>query len=452
MLLKYHTIKYPNVGTLVREELKPFVDAEIRKLQMLNADITNIPICRNLDEIIAKLGVIQSSGEGQLTSYEVQTLAFHLIDLSESLHTYFLSDYIPHNWKPIVIRGLMHSLLQFWDKPFAEQVRDVLNTHRRDMSQLQSGAFDYMESSTSGTKLGIYLFNHRLPIFGAPQFVLLQDEMFHYPYFEDVIAAYFKECKIDSERIKIADEVMGKHNVARFDRILLPLIIIKADKQSGFSENEKKELTQVTSKHIGDANDMLSWQDDTLNDQQKKELIKARQIIRTWQIVRVIDNVFNRGAKDSYPDRAKFWRKYAKYLLKLNDEAQPYLRVLSTYGLSDILNFNERKLYYRHLSRGQDNTAILMRFGEYTFVELLDGGCMYAYRNNHSQVSYMNPYSYVWSNSIHDINDLKDTNTCLITKDEIYNEVHLPAMVKIAHRGEWQSYFRHFLKIQRIIV
>lgn len=453
MLLKYHPIEYKKVGVFVREELKPIVDMEIKKLHLLGNDLTTIPSCRNLKEIIVKLQGIQSSGIGMLTSYELQTLTFHLIDLPEALREYFLSQYISDNWKQVAIRGLMHSLMHFWDKSFAEQIRNILITHRKEMLSLQAEAFKYMDSTTSVTKLSTYLYDHEISVLNAPQFVLLQEEMYHYPYFEDVILDYFSHTKVLLDTVSMAEKALRKHNVARFDKILLPQLIIKANTKESLGEDIKQELIRVSKEHIGEANDVSAWQDDTLNNDQKGKLLKARQIIRTWQIIRVIENVFQRGARDSYPDRARFWRRYARYLLTLNDDTQPYLRVMSTYGLSDILNIDERKLYYKRLYQGQENTAILMRFGEHTIVELLDGGCMYIYRNHPEQPLFRNMYAYVWSNNVHEIEDLKDQRTRVLVKDDVlYRLNSLPDDVRIAHRGDWQPYFRHLLVMKKVIV
>ena len=453
MSLSYRPIKYKSVEVFVRDELKPIVDMEVRKLQMIGANLTDIPSIKNLDEIIAKLASIQSSGDGYLTSYELQTITFHLSKLSDQLRDYFLSKYLPHNWKPIAIRGLMHSLLQFWYEPFVETARNILIAHRKEMQPLQKDAFEYMDTPSSGAKLSTYIYNHREYIWNAPQYVLLQGEMFHYPYFEDVILDYFQKRQVLMETIALAEDTLKKHNVARFDKILLPQLIIKANTVKYLDEDVKKELIRVATNRIGEPNDVSKWQDDTLNDEQKGKLLKARQILRTWQIIRVIDRVFNHGAVTAYPERAEFWRKYAKYLLSLNDDTQPYLRVLSTYGLTNVLNIDERKLFYKRLIVGPENTAVLMRFGDYTFVELLDGGCMYIYRNHPERPIYQNMYAYVWSDRVHEIDDVKDQRVKLFVKDDVlYRLNSLPDDGRIAHRGDWQHYFRHLLVTKKIIV
>lgn len=73
--------------------------------------------------------------------------------------------------------------------------------------------------------------------------------------------------------------------MARFDRILLPQIILAAHKQIGIGEPDRQSLIRISAQYIGDPNDVAKWQDDTLNNDQKSSLLKARQILRTWQII-----------------------------------------------------------------------------------------------------------------------------------------------------------------------
>lgn len=453
MILHYHPISYGSVESFVQKNLKPIVDAQVKQLQLLSDGLSNVPSVKNLDDIIRKLAKIKESGVGKLSAYELQTLTFHLMSIQEEdLRNYFIRDYLTENWKPIALRGLMHSILLYWNMPIVTDVRSIVYHYKADMSELQKEAFVFMSSSSADADLATHLYKNGDSILNAPQYVLLNDEMYHYPYFEGVIYAYFQKLWITTKIIALADEVLTKHNVNRFNRILLPLIIIAAHKQIGFGEADRQSLIRISTQHIGDPNDVAKWQDDTLNNDQKSSLLKARQILRTWQIIRVIDNVFTHGAATSYPERAEFWRKYAAYLLKLNDDTQPFLQVLSTYNLASVMSFSERRLFHRQLYQGKDNTAVLMRFGEYTIAEFLDGGCMYMYKNHPEKPIYTNQYAYVWTNRVHEIDDLKDATTTLITKDDIMSRYSIPDDIRIAHRGEWQRYFKHLLTMKKIIV
>ena len=453
MILHYHPISYGSVESFVQKNLKPIVDAQVKQLQLLSDGLSNVPSVKNLDDIIRKLAKIKESGVGKLSAYELQTLTFHLMSIQEGdLRNYFIRDYLTENWKPIALRGLMHSILQYWNLPIATDVRSIVYQYKADMSKLQKEAFVFMSSSSADADLATYLYNNHLSVLSAPQYVLLNEEMYNYPYFEGVISTYFQKRKVTAETIALADEVLKQHNVARFDRILLPQIILAAHKQIGIGEPDRQSLIRISTQHIGDPNDVAKWQDDTLNNDQKSSLLKARQILRTWQIIRVIDNVFTHGAATSYPERAEFWRKYAAYLLKLNDDTQPFLQVLSTYNLASVMSFSERRLFHRQLYQGKDNTAVLMRFGEYTIAEFLDGGCMYMYKNHPEKPIYTNQYAYVWTNRVREIDDLKDATTTLITKDDIMSRYSIPDDIRIAHRGEWQRYFKHLLTMKKIIV
>jgi len=451
--LTYHPILYRKVDVFVRDRLQPIVDKQIRMLQLISDGLGEVPKCNNLLDIIHKLEEIYKNQKGNLTTFEVQSLCFHIDDLDEDLMNFFLETYLKVNWKPYALRGLMFSLLHCWGTPFESKLREIIEEHKNDLSALQKEAYKFMDSSIANINIALYIYNHNQSILDAPRLVLLNDETFTYTYFESPILAYFEKRKIKQDIVLLVEQVLQKHNVARFDKLLLAQVIIKANEQIDLHEDTKHELIRLGTSRIGDPHDVSYWQDDTLNDKQKSDLLRARQILRTWLIIRIIDNVFTKASSTSYPDRAVFWHKYAEQLLTQNDETRPFLRVISTSSLTNVLDIDERRLFFKRIYQGSDNTALLMRFGEYTLVELLEGGCMYIYKNNHLPSAYRNQYDYVWSNFIHEIDDLKDQNVRVFRKDDIMYRLNtLPENGRIAHMGDWQKYFKHFLLLRKIII
>ena len=450
MIIKYSSIRYKSVEAFVRDKLKPIVDAQIQQLQLISGDICNIPSDANLQAVIGRLEEIKATNYGVLSVRDLRILSFHIVALPAPLRDYFLDKYLVKNWKPQILNGLMHSLLLCWNSLFAERIRKLLQSHENEMSSLQVSAFRYMKFPSGCNMLADYLYNHRISIIDSPPLVLLQDNMFHYSFFEDVMIAYFNKRTVDMGVLMLLEEALERHNVERFNKILIPIIVLKAYNNK-VSEEIRKELIAVAIQLIGNPNDLTYWQDDTLNEEQRRNLLQARHILRTWMIARLIDKVFTKAASTSYPDRARFWKKYAEHLLTQNDDSRPFLKVLSTSTLSTILVGEERR-FYRRLYQGSDNTALLMRFGDYTLVELLEGGCMYVYKNMHNQ-DYRNYYNYVWSTSVSQVEDLKDPTVKVFLQSDIYNHLNtLPDNGRIAHRGNWEEYFKRFLLLRGIIV
>ena len=255
--------------------------------------------------------------------------------------------------------------------------------------------------------------------------------------------SYFEKRAVTTGVVNMLERALIKHNDSRFDKILLPKVIIKAKAQQRLDDEAKSELIRVSTELIGNPNEVEHWQDDTLNERQKSQLLEARHILRTWLVIRIIENVFNKAADIAYPDRAHFWKRYVDYLLEINDERRPFLRVLSTSSLKGVLNEDERQRFFRQLYLGRQNTAILMKFGKYTIIELLEGGCAYITTDNH-----------VWTKSVYDIEGLKSPLAVQLLKNDIlYSGINnIPDNCKIAHRGDWQMYFRRYLLGKGIIV
>lgn len=451
--LKYQPFVYPKSDDLF-DKLKPEVDAAIQRLQRMQY-VVDMPVKpKNLETILAKFARIFNGEDLKLSVSEKQTISYHIVELKREEQTFFLTTYLNKEWSPLIVKGLIHSLLLGWYKEYAQLIRDVLMMHKSEFSNIEKSALGYMDSETAPKKLANYLQNHQIKLESATDFVLLNHHSFVYPYryFEEVMLSYFSHQSIDEEYIKYAELATTTYKSHRFNRIIFPEIIIRTDLQKGTKEQIKQTLIDTCFHTIGDPNIITNWQDDTLTEQQRNNLLQARNILRKWILSKVIESVFTKIGGGIYSNRAAFWKKYVPTMLEMNEKRNTFFRILSTESLVGVLPQYVRNTYYKRLKYGSSNTALLMRFGKFTIVEFLDGGCMYVYHYDpRSNSKNTFGYVHIWSNLIDKIDDLKMPNIVEIYQSDVWGRQPLPNTLKIAHRGEWKDTFTHLLRIKGII-
>lgn len=451
MALRYTPYKYPTVESLMHK-VQPIVDAEIQKLRLIDAMITAPKVCADLNVILAKLQEIMDGKEYKLTLFELQTISYHCADLSEELLTFFLCKYLFTDWNKFAIKGLMHSILLHWGTPLVNKIIPVLLEHIDDMSDVQLAAFDYFKTKESPIELGKILQKKNVEISQSPRYVLLQDAMFTYPYFQPVIRAYFGKTKITLSLIDKMLDTIVKHKRSQLAKLLLPDTVIRAKSAIGIGEDIKTKLIAACISTIGEPDDISKWGGDNLSEEDNVRLQQCRAIIRTWRISRVIELVFTTAGGGEYKDRAPFWKTFAGALIEMNGDNTQFLRVYTNNSIPGITP-EDWKQFSRKYSgwRISSKTAILMRFGDWTIVEMLDGGCAYFYKKG--DPTTQNMYDKVWSYTIYDSEDLvlRDGSHEFLQEDIDYRLDSLPEGGRIAHRGKWKTYFKKFIFQRQII-
>ena len=445
------SIKFPDAQAFV-ESLRPQVEERIRQLRMLHEGIAPMPVGQDiLQTILSKLSAVRNGEDVSLSLYEKQCLCFHIAeDICAPLRDFFLSQYIGSHWEKECAKGLLHTLLQYWNmEHIVQPIWRILNDHYQELSQSQREAYRYMDNAGAARKLGTFLLRNRKNVICATDYVLLERSMFLYRYFEDVMESWFLNRFLSIADLAVLRTAIERHNKLSFNQTLLPSVIIYADKQSGFDDNRKRELISISQQAIGNIDKQVLWQSSTLDEKQRGNLLVARNILRKWMIERVIDTVFTKAGTIAHPDRAAFWRQYAKTLLEMNKDSQrTFIRVLSkdptiraNVPYSDYVDVQK-------LSHGPSNTALVMRFGAYSIVELLGGGTMYIY---HQQSSFNTSSDMYWRvfNLISSISDLI-SDVPEIFRDQVTNTgiAHKPSSCRMAHRGKdthWQSSFTTLL-------
>lgn len=451
--LKYQPLVYPKSDVLF-DKLRSKVDAAIQRLQRMQY-VVDMPVKpKNLETILAKFTRIFNGDDIKLSVSEKQTISYHIVKLKREEQTFFLTTYLNKEWSPLIIKGLIHSLLLGWYNEYAQLLRDVLLMHKSEFSNIEKSALGYMDSEFAPKKLANYLRNHQIKLESATDFVLLNHHLFVYPYryFEEVMLSYFSHQSIDEEYIKYIELATTTYNSHRFNRIIFPEIIIRTDLQKGIKEQIKQTLIDTCFRMVGDPNIITNWQDDTLTEQQRNNLLQARNILRKWILSKAIESVFTKIGGGIYSDRAEFWTKYVP-MLEMDEKRNTFFRILSTGSLVGVLSQYVRNTYYKRLRHGSSNTALLMRFERFTVVEFLDGGCMYLYHYDPAQSDAIDSYRYahIWSNQIDRIEELKMPNITELSKNDVFSRHPLPNTLKIAHRGAWENTFTHLLRIKGII-
>ena len=136
----------------------------------------------------------------------------------------------------------------------------------------------------------------------------------------------------------------------------------------------------------------------------------------------------------------------------MNGDNAQFLRVYSNYSIHGI-TLEDWRQFCRKYSGGKTSskTAVLMRFGNWTIVEMLDGGCAYFYKKG--DPTTRNMYDRVWSHTMYESEDLVLRDGCHeFLQDDIDCRLDsLPEGGRIAHRGNWKPYFKKFI-FQRQIV
>ena len=472
--LHYTPISYPNVLEWA-EQMRGNVEDCIRRLQKLHSDILPIPITSNFENILEKLSEIQKGQNITLSQYEKQCLAFHIGNIENNgLRTFFLTEYLTKFWDTSLISGCMYSLLMQWNEPYANEIRKVLNEHGKELAKHQKESYKYMNEPQSAEKLAAHLILRSAPVTKATDYVLLDHSMFTFAYFEDVMKFYYSRQLLSIEKIEQLNNALELHNSARFNKILLPIIIIFSDKKGEFKEEQKKKLMEISEERIGNIDDRIKWQDSTLKNEEKDNLITAHHILQRWQVDRIIDYVFTKSGSSSYPDRAAFWKKYSNTLLEMNSHNEEMnshndiLFVCIYIKLAPFQNtiiqgmrkqINELKqsigkqnwISIRELNQGPANTALLMRFGDKLIVELLEGGCMYLYQQKSGKYNSHENFWNAWGTSINSIDDVKFNVTQIYQGD--VNQLgfgSIPNELRIAHQGNWQATFQHLLTLKGI--
>lgn len=231
---------------------------------------------------------------------------------------------------------------------------------------------------------------------------------------------------------------------------------------------------EISEERIGNIDDRIKWQDSTLKNEEKDNLITAHHILQRWQVDRIIDYVFTKSGSSSYPDRAAFWKKYSNTLLEMNSHNEEmnshnvnlFVRIyikLAPFQNTIIQGMrkqiNELKqsigkqnwISISELNQGPANTALLMRFGDKLIVELLEGGCMYLYQQKSGKYNSHENFWNAWGTSINSIDDVK-FNVPQIYQGDV-NQLgfgSIPNELRIAHQGNWQATFQHLLTLKGI--
>lgn len=439
--IKYN--KYPSVSALI-DKIKPTIENNVKRLDLIQGAIV-VPIVCDLQQLYDKFEQIFKGSDILLTDYEKRNLSFHFYEMEEDLVKYYLDTYLISNWNKLCIKGLMHAIVLYYnDKKIVGKLRNLLSNQLDDFTPVELLAYEYLIDNKGPSLLAEQLRRNKILVEKAPTYLLLQKSMFSYPYFEEVMKEFFRvysKFTIDDDfGLKVA---LQAYNKVRFNKILLPKIIIRISKDF-VGDNTKAYFIKLCKHLIGEPNDHSLWQDHTLDNSEKSALTQARHIIRCWMFEKAIERVFEGAKGDYHAERSKFWKRYAKRLLEHNKDApitsffRVYTSELEKLQYLKFLGWNN---FYRLYQQAE--TVVIMRFGIYTIVEFLSGGCMYVYK--HSPSNSACAYNFVWyKTAVYNTDDFKYTNTEML-HDDIYHGNYTPDNFKVAHRGDWTLVYRHLL-------
>lgn len=455
MSLKIKYNNYPSIGGLIKQ-LNKTVEDNIKLLRVFQDEITPAPICK-IEILLEKLKKNMSGEKVVFSLSEQSSLAYYFCEFEDVYRDYYLNEYLPKHWNKSLVKGLMHSILHYYDIKFVvDSIRNVLNKNLDGLSLLQKDAYQYFATDEGHMKLGEELRRRKVSVVNAPSYVLMQNTMFVYPYFQYVIKAFFGNRSVVNQDLKEElKAALSAYNNSKFNRILLPIIVVAASKNRVITKETKDNCISLCNEFIAPYNEYPRWMDDTLSDSEKSSLRDAHHVIKRWILERAIIYVFNGGADNDYLSaRSRFWKDYTGTLLQMN-EGQDICKFFKVYSTNrDIrTNLNIKGIgAHSFLYQTTDETVVLMRFGDYSIVEFLSGGCMYIYKN----VSANNTCKYkaIWKDRIDYADSLKSFQCTELVHDDVksLNIHHLPNEFKIAHRGDWQTVYTRLLRLIGITI
>lgn len=356
----------------------------------------------------------------ELTLLEARSLGYGLSEKTEIDFLQFLIRVEENdgNWTPSCLKGFLHSLLRHWHE-FIPAIREaigwlIVNHSEKDENLAVITPFI---DGDGPANLGTHLRKNKQSWLWAPPTVMMPTTRINYPYFSDTILAYFQD--VAEDEYDELHSALRLHNQIRTDKILLPQLILKAEKFN-------KDLLDIALRRIGDPFDEYRWAPfDNATAEQKKSLQQARKTLLGWIMQEVIRIFFELLCKDN--SRKDFWTKHAHKLSNFTVYGSYFSRKLALQSLP-AQSVNR---HFRTVDSSVDNCALAMYIGEYVVVEFTEVGALYAYKIGSN---YYNE-AFRYSNSLSKIDELKVTRMPMLY-DLDYNRFSKEG--RMPHQGYWE--------------
>lgn len=268
-----------------------------------------------------------------------------------------------------------------------------------------------------------------------------------YSYFSEFIIQYTKIIIRDNfseNYIKEIQIFLDKHKKGVANKKVLSKIIKKLGINA--PENYRDAINVFVLNNIGDPSHQSSWQYATIDnasDDEKRDLLEAREIFNEWYIRDCIEFFFERISRSLDPEgfkyRKAFWLSYAKHISYFKIIASRYARDIISGDPKAELFINSR--FSRLDGADSNQCAFLFMIKDYIFVEFAKtGGALYIYKNQNSKAPKI-------ENGHYFIDELRQPNAMnyLMKDDGTYRNYyeegrfmhHNPQTFRWQNRLEW---------------
>lgn len=341
---------------------------------------------------------------------------------------------LAENWRNVMIPGLLDALLRKWDSSGSEKIREFL-TQVIKIDKFSSPFItmlkkneNFLLNSSGPVNFGTYLVQKRMPLLQSHKLFGLSEQVLTYDYFIQVTVSFTRNAMRKNDFKQFIPKIVGYLDAVKnkkLSMLCLSLIIIEVDSISSLASHNSKlkdQLLEKTKQHVGDPFNDAYWKMNyDVPDNQKREVAKARAILKTWLTKQFIEAVFDHLVID--PPRKAFWLQYVK---SIDD-----FKIFGQNSTKSKLQRQPHLAPYLHTRFGYyngdgDQVALVMKARGYMLVEFcIKPAAFYAFKTSNS-----------WSPSINSYELHKD-----YLKPQHLRKTHLSDYEtegKMNHRGHWQ--------------
>lgn len=373
------------------------IDNNINKLKKITKEVGASNFTFN-NELLASsvFNKFKSKDISSFTSREIKALS-HCLNYTESKIQSIYSnsqelalalDIINENWKDSYILSLLNCYLTNWlisnsDSSnlmynFISEKLGLYQGDRRVILSIKEN-LKYFDPKNGDVKLGNEIALKNISIKDVMTYLSLPETWIVYPYFENVIVAYFEKKKTNLPYV-IDDviDVLKRHSYnecgTKANKKVISKIIIQAS-QSEFLALQD-HVKDIAFGMVGDPAILGNWSYSRATDTEFNEIHKAREILNEW-ITKLFINVFFEACINDQR-RKRFWLNMSNHITSF--------KVFGPKSIKDYLKFDERISKYVD-SRFQTTdsqrqvAAFFMQVKNHNLIEFSDKGyAFYAYK------------------------------------------------------------------------
>ncbi|MCD4744488.1 MAG: hypothetical protein K8R67_18650 [Desulfobacteraceae bacterium] len=264
--------------------------------------------------------------------------------------------------------------------------------------------------------------------------------MIGFEYFSEFAETYTKLLTRQTDFLEKIDNIFSflkDHNLKDTYKKCLEKVVLKVDSISN-SDSIRMKILNFCFQHIGDPSSELYWRPwKNANEQDKKNLNKARRILNQWLANKFIYLFFDKIAMDQ--DRKEFWNRYIDYVTNFKiymDNTRLYSFKYNNQDIEPaILNCKLGQL------KGSGSiSSFVLEIKNYNFVEFSHtGGACYIYKSGNELKPDL-------SREIIRLDRLKhpDNRQMAVGTNGQFYYFHKEG--RVFHQGDWQTRFNAWMK------